>query len=56
MDGIQLARWVRQNRPSMAILLQTAYSDLDTSEFKILRKPFSPEELTAAIRELLSPE
>jgi DNA-binding NtrC family response regulator len=54
MDGFQLARWVQHHRPAMAILLQTAYSDLDTGAFRVLRKPFSPEELATAIRELLS--
>jgi CheY-like chemotaxis protein len=53
MDGFQLARWVRQNRPHMAILLQSAFADLATEEFRVLRKPFSPDELAAAIRDLL---
>lgn len=54
MDGIQLARWVKHNRPNMAILLQTAYSDLKPGEFRLLRKPFSPEELATAIQDLLT--
>ena len=54
MDGFMLARWVQQNRPNMVILLQSAYSNLDTGEFRLLRKPFSAEELAQALKDVLS--
>jgi CheY-like chemotaxis protein len=49
MNGLQLAAWVREHRPAMAIILQTGFSELGTSEFTVLRKPYSPVELFAAI-------
>lgn len=52
IDGLQLARWVQRNRPTMAILLQTAYPDRDTGEFAVLRKPFSGDELILAIQKI----
>lgn len=48
-DGLQLARWVKENRPSMGIVLQTGYSDIDTGPFTVLRKPFKQEELLTVI-------
>jgi DNA-binding NtrC family response regulator len=50
MDGIQLASWVRVNRPRMAVLLQTGFSHADLADFTVLQKPISPEELLDAVR------
>lgn len=52
LDGIQLARWVRINRPGIAIILQSAYSEYRTDEFKVVQKPFGAEELIAALLEM----
>jgi DNA-binding NtrC family response regulator len=53
MDGLQLARWVREHRPGMEILLQTGFTELLTGDFTVLQKPYSPQELIAAIRTTL---
>jgi two-component system, cell cycle sensor histidine kinase and response regulator CckA len=52
LDGIQLARWVRTNRPTIAIVLQSAFSEYHTEEFKVVQKPFGADELIAALGEL----
>jgi len=49
MDGLQLARWAREHRPAMAVLLQTGFTELLTGDFTVLLKPYAPEELLAAI-------
>lgn len=56
IDGLQLARWVRDHHPGIAILLQTGFSDLDTGDFPLLRKPYPPEELSARLRALIKRE
>lgn len=53
LDGLQLARWVQEHRPEIMILLQTGFSDMDTGNFRVLRKPFSPDELSAQLRATL---
>jgi CheY-like chemotaxis protein len=55
IDGLQLARWVRDHHPDIAILLQTGFSDMDTGGFPLLRKPYPPEELSARLRALQGP-
>ena len=50
LDGLQLARWVRQHYPAVSIILQTGFSNADTGEFQVLRKPFTPDELCARLR------
>jgi DNA-binding NtrC family response regulator len=52
-DGVQLARWLQTHHPQVAVLLQSGYSEIDTGEFPILRKPFAPQELQDAIDECL---
>ena len=54
LSGLDLARWTRQRHPSLAILLQTGFADLDTGELRVLRKPFAPDMLLAAVRESLA--
>jgi DNA-binding response OmpR family regulator len=44
----------REHRPEIAILLQTGFSDLDTGDFSLLRKPYPPEELSARLRAILA--
>jgi len=53
IDGLQLARWARDQHAGMAILLQTGFSDLDTGDFPLLRKPYPPEELSAQLRAIV---
>jgi len=54
IDGLQLARWARDHRPEIAILLQTGFSDLDTGDFQLLRKPYPPEELSTRLRTIVA--
>ncbi|HEX6859937.1 MAG TPA: PAS domain S-box protein [Caulobacteraceae bacterium] len=52
MDGIQLARRIREQRPDMPILLTTGYSQASerlAGEFPILPKPFELADLSKAI-------
>ena len=51
MNGKDLARWAKQRYPSMVILLQTGFGDVDDSDFPVLRKPFGPDVLLDAIRD-----
>jgi PAS domain S-box-containing protein len=52
LDGIALARIVRQRRPDLPILLATGYSSAALAardEFSILRKPYQISQLSRAI-------
>jgi CheY-like chemotaxis protein len=49
LNGLALARLVRQLYPSIGILLCTGFADIDTDEFKVLRKPVDPDVMLAAI-------
>jgi DNA-binding response OmpR family regulator len=51
LNGLDLARWVRERYPSMAILLLTGFTDMDTGGFHVLYKPFNPETLLAEIKQ-----
>jgi len=50
MNGIELARWVRERYPDVRILLQTGYAVGDATGFATLTKPFSADQLLAAIK------
>ncbi|HYH38627.1 MAG TPA: ATP-binding protein [Azospirillum sp.] len=58
MNGLDLARRVRERFPAMPVLLTTGYSNAaDTAEkegFRLLQKPYRPEVLAEAVRELLA--
>jgi hypothetical protein len=45
---------VDDHRPEIAILLQTGFSDLDTGDFLLLRKPYPPDELSARLRAIVA--
>lgn len=53
-NGVELARWARARYPNLVILLQTAFTDIDTGDFRVLYKPFDPQMFLSAIRELLA--
>lgn len=55
MNGVMLARWVRQNRPEIAVLLTSVRSDfaLDLPDARLFLKPYSPEEVGDYIRSQL---
>ena len=50
LNGLDLARWAAGQQPGIAIVLQTGYTDIDTGDLPVLRKPFSPDALIEAIR------
>ncbi|WP_158235436.1 PAS domain S-box protein [Caulobacter sp. FWC2] len=53
MDGVGLARLLRERHPDLPILLATGYSQSAehlASEFRILRKPYSLDDLRDAIQ------
>jgi len=50
MDGIELSRIMRKERPDIRVLFVTSG---EHREFSLLRKPFTGEELLAKIREIL---
>lgn len=52
-NGVELACWARARYPSLVILLQTAFTDIDTGDFRVLYKPFDPQMFLSAIQELL---
>jgi CheY-like chemotaxis protein len=52
-SGIDVAWWVKTNRPTIPVLLQTAFAQDDCAHLPILRKPYSIEALSAAIAGLL---
>jgi CheY-like chemotaxis protein len=57
VDGLELARAVRQMRPGLPVLLATGYSDAVQNvraEFPILRKPYQIGELSRALAGLLA--
>jgi DNA-binding LytR/AlgR family response regulator len=57
MDGVALARVVRQRRPDLPILLATGYSqaaDAAQDEFSILRKPYQITQLGRAIAAVIA--
>ncbi len=63
MDGLQLTARLKAVDPSLPILLITAASDPQTareaarlSAFDVLSRPFSPEELPAALQKALNSE
>ncbi len=55
MDGLSLARRLRELRPELPILLATGYSDAAAGvrgDFPILRKPYEIHQLSQAIANL----
>jgi CheY-like chemotaxis protein len=50
MDGVELADSVRAQCPTTRVLLQTGFYENQSTEYLTLNKPFSMEELTAALR------
>ncbi len=55
MDGLSLARHIKEMRPQLPILLATGYSDAAVNvrgDFPILRKPYEIHQLSQAIAKL----
>lgn len=59
INGFMLAREIRQLRPDMRVLLTTGYAGgenahlSDNSEFEVLRKPYTLDELARKVRTVL---
>ena len=57
LDGRELCRLARQMRPALRTLLMSGYADTPDggpgAPQPVLRKPFTPAELDAALRERL---
>ncbi|WP_457489108.1 response regulator, partial [Tardiphaga sp. P5_C10] len=56
MDGLGLARHLRQNYPNIPVVLATGYSEAARklgSEFLLLRKPYELHELSSALQTAL---
>ena len=57
MNGLELARAARQQRPDLPVLFVTGFADMakaqDGSREIVLQKPFRAEELTAKVAEVL---
>ncbi len=56
LDGIGLARTIREKNPQIPILLVTGYSSSTkevASKFPILRKPYQLHELSRELQKLL---
>jgi PAS domain S-box-containing protein len=56
LDGLGLARLIKQKYPSLPILLATGYSEAArnvSSDFSILRKPYQMHELSRALAQLI---
>jgi DNA-binding NtrC family response regulator len=57
MDGIALARLIRERHPRLPVMLVTGYAGADTAlerEFTVLRKPYKFAELSRAVSETLA--
>jgi signal transduction histidine kinase len=59
MSGVDLARWLREKRPDVKVLLSSGFADITQDEaaagltLKLLRKPYKQAELARAVREVL---
>jgi signal transduction histidine kinase/CheY-like chemotaxis protein len=56
LDGIGLARKLREQRPGLPVVLITGFSNtrMTEGEFTVLRKPGAPHELLAALHDALA--
>jgi PAS domain S-box-containing protein len=58
-SGFDLARWIAANRPNLAVVLTSGFSEdvvsgPDTDHLQILRKPYSQKELETELRSAIS--
>ncbi|MEH3087971.1 MAG: ATP-binding protein [Xylophilus ampelinus] len=60
MDGVALAREIRQRHPSLPVLLASGYSDVlarsEAFEFPLLAKPYGLDTLAASLQEVIRGE
>jgi CheY-like chemotaxis protein len=59
MSGVDLARWLREQRPGARVLLTSGFADVAEDEaaarldIRLLRGPYKQAELARALREVL---
>lgn len=59
LDGYEVAKWIRQNQPSVAIVIVTAYDELPTFDQQqlqidgLLHKPINIDELLMQVQAIL---
>ena len=53
VNGLQLAQWIRNNRPTVRVLLQTGFTHENIDSFSVLRKPYTDDDLFEALQRLL---
>ncbi|WP_308409912.1 response regulator transcription factor, partial [Fischerella thermalis] len=59
LDGYEVAKWIRQNQPSVAIVIVTAYDELPTFDQQqlqidgFLHKPINIDELLMQVQAIL---
>ena len=56
LDGLGLAEWVRENHAQLPIVLMTGYYESPTSDFPVLPKPFTMQELSLALSVAIGPD
>lgn len=61
MDGLEVVKWAREQRPGVPVIIITGYSSLATAIAALrlgtadyLEKPFTEQEITACIRRVLA--
>jgi two-component system cell cycle sensor histidine kinase/response regulator CckA len=53
MNGVELATVIRDIRPEARVLLMAGFPSEDLVQYRVLVKPFEPEQLEGEIRQLL---
>ncbi|MCX7594744.1 MAG: response regulator [Fischerella sp.] len=58
IDGYEVARWIRQNHPSISVIIVTAYDELPTFEQQVhvdgvIGKPIDIDELVTQVQAIL---
>jgi YesN/AraC family two-component response regulator len=58
MDGIDLAYFVRNSFPAVAVVLITGYADVESvkraaANFEVIQKPFVPETILMAVKKVV---
>ena len=54
LNGLELARRARDILPAIPVILTTGHNDLSVHEFRLLLKPFTPDQLLGDITQLLA--
>jgi DNA-binding NtrC family response regulator len=63
MDGIEVLRKIKQDRPEVEVIIITGYQTVDTAvkaiklgAFDYIEKPFTPDALISAVSKALDPK